>query len=303
MDAFAHARQLTADRLSTGYTWTECPRWHAGAFWFSDMYHHRLVRLSPDGEPQTVLDLSQRSPVHGTEVIPGGFGWLPDGRLIVTSMHERLVLAFDGTHLTVHADLRELATGPINDMVVDADGRAYVTQLGFELFAGESPRDSALLAIEPDGTATALTDLGGFAGANGIAISADGSALLTAEAFANRVTILDRDDKGHLSDRRIFATTSSLPDGICLDTDGGVWAGMPSVAAVARIVEGGAVADVVHFDATQALPPAVVLGGTDRRTLFICAGLDVLDWPQSRRNRAGSIWTAEVAVGGGASRP
>lgn len=303
VDPLAAARETAARELSRGYTWAECPRWHDGALWFSDMYAHRLVRLDAAGEAETVLDLSGRTSVNGAEVIPGGFGWLPDGRLIVTSMHERLVLAFDGEQVTVHADLRELATGPVNDMVVDADGRAYVTQLGFELFAGEEPRDSALLVVEPDGTARALTELGGFGGANGIAVSSDGTRVVTAEAFANRITVLDRDVDGRLSNRRVFAATSSLPDGICLDEEGGVWTGMPSVAAVARILEGGAVSDVVRFDSAVALPPACVLGGEDRRTLYICAGLDVLDWEESRRRRRGSVWAAEVAVGGGANRP
>ncbi|MER5261775.1 SMP-30/gluconolactonase/LRE family protein [Actinosynnema sp. NPDC002837] len=302
-DPLTDAREVVPRELSRGYTWAECPRWHDGALWFSDMYAHRLVRLDAAGAPETVLDLSDRTSVNGTEVIPGGFGWLPDGRLVVTSMHERLVLAFDGEQVTVHADLRELATGPVNDMVVDADGRAYVTQLGFELFAGEEPRDSALLVVEPDGTARALTELGGFGGANGIAVSSDGTRVVTAEAFANRITALDRDAGGRLSGRRVFATTSSLPDGICLDEEGGVWTGMPSVPAVARIVEGGAVTDIVRFDPQAALPPACVLGGEDRRTLYICAGLDVLDWEESRRQRRGSIWAADAAVGGGANRP
>ncbi|MFG6198217.1 SMP-30/gluconolactonase/LRE family protein [Nonomuraea sp. JJY05] len=301
-DPFADARVLAAKQLSSGYTWAECPRWHDGALWFSDMYAHRIVRLDDDGTPHTVLDLSQRTPVNGTEVIPGGFGRLPDGRLIVTSMHERLVLAFDGEQVTIHADLRELASGPINDMVVDGDGRAYVTQLGFELFQGEEPRDSPLLVVEPAGTAHALTDLGGMSGANGIAITADGSRVLTAEAFANRITVLDRDESGRLNGRRVFAETPSLPDGICLDDDGGVWAGMPGVA-VARFVEGGAITDVVPFDATEALPPACVLGGADRRTLYICAGLDVMDWEESRRNRRGTIWQVPVQTSGGANRP
>ncbi|RSM44241.1 lactone hydrolase [Amycolatopsis balhimycina DSM 5908] len=302
-DPFADAVDIAPRELSRGYTWAECPRWHDGAFWFSDMYHHRILRLDAAGTPETIVDLSTRTPVNGGETIPGGFGWLPDGRLIVTSMHERLLLAFDGESLTEYADLRELATGPINDMVVDADGRAYVTQLGFELFAGESPKDSDLLIVEPDGTASALTELGGFAGANGIAVSGDGSRVVTAEAFANRITVLDRDEHGRLGNRRVFAETPSLPDGICLDDDGGVWAGLPAVPAVARITEGGAVTDIVRFDATQALPPACVLGGPDRRTLFVCAGLDVMDFEESRRNRNGTIWTAEVRTSGGGNRP
>lgn len=302
-DPFVDARDIAPQELSCGYTWAECPRWHDDAFWFSDMYTHRILRLDAAGTPETMVDLSTRTSVNGTEVIPGGFGWLPDGRLIVTSMHERLVLAFDGESLIEYADLRELATGPINDMVVDTDGRAYVTQLGFELFAGESPKDSDLLVVEPDGTARALTELGGFAGANGIAVSGDGSRVVTAEAFANRITVLDRDDHGRLGNRRLFAETPSLPDGICLDDDGGVWAGLPSVPAVARINEGGAITDIVRFDATRALPPACVLGGPDRRTLFVCAGLDVMDWEESRRNRNGTIWTAEVRTSGAGNRP
>ena len=303
VDPFADALDITPQELSRGYTWAECPRWHDGAFWFSDMYHHKILRLDEAGTPETIVDLGTRTSVNGTEGIPGGFGWLPDGRLIVTSMHERLVLAFDGESLTEYADLRELATGPINDVVVDADGRAYVTQLGFELFAGESPKDSDLLVVEPDGAARALTELGGFAGANGIAVSGDGSRVVTAEAFANRITVLDRDEHGRLAHRRVFAPAPSLPDGICLDDEGGVWAGLPSVPAVARIAEGGAVTDIVRFDATRALPAACVLGGPDRRTLFVCAGLDVMDFEESRRNANGSVWTAEVRASGGGNRP
>ncbi|MFF5965214.1 SMP-30/gluconolactonase/LRE family protein [Streptomyces collinus] len=303
VDPFADARPLTPRKLSSGFTWAECPRWHDGAFWFSDMYAHRILRLDADGTPHTVVDLSERASANGVEVIPGGFGWLPDGTLIVTSMHERLVLAYDGERLTEHADLRDLATGPVNDMVVDSDGRAYVTQLGFDLFAGETPRESALLVVEPDGTARALTELDGFMGANGIAVTADGSRVVTAEAFANRITVMDRDEHGRLSGRRVFATTPSLPDGICLDDDGGVWAGLPSVPAVARFTGTGAITDVVRFDVTEALPPACVLGGEDRRTLFVCAGLDVLDWEQSRKNRNGTVWQVPVQVSGGANRP
>lgn len=302
-DPFTDAFEITPHELSRGYTWAECPRWHDGALWFSDMYHHRILRLDEAGTPETMVDLSTRTSVNGGEVIPGGFGWLPDGRLVVTSMHERLVLAFDGENLTQYADFRDLATGPINDMVVDADGRAYVTQLGFELFAGEAPKDSDLLVVEPDGSTRALTELGGFAGANGIAVSGDGSRVVTAEAFAGRITVLDRDEHGHLSGRRVLAMTPSLPDGICLDDDGGVWAGLPGVPAVARFVEDGAITDVVRFSPEQALPPACVLGGPDRRTLFVCAGLDVMDFEESRRNRNGTVWTAEVRATGGRNRP
>ena len=39
--------------------------------------------------------------------------------------------------LVPHADLWALTGGPINDLVVDAQGRAYVGNFGFDLMAGE----------------------------------------------------------------------------------------------------------------------------------------------------------------------
>ncbi len=299
---FPGAEIVLASVVSRGYTWPECPRWHDGAFWFSDMYTHRLLRLDEQGREVVVIDASDRTSVNGSEVILGGFGWLPDGRLIVTSMHERVVLVWDGTELSEYADLRALATGPVNDMVVDAEGRAYVTQLGFELFEGEAPKDSHLLVVEPDGQASALTDLGGFSCANGIAISADGSRVVTAEAFANRIAVLDRDAGGRLSNRRVFAQTPFLPDGLCLDADGAVWVGMPGVGA-ARVLEGGTFTHFVPVPADQGLSPACVLGGPERRTLYIAAGLEVMDWEKSRQGREGTIWTAPAPVSAGDSRP
>jgi sugar lactone lactonase YvrE len=303
VDPFAAAEQATPTRLSTGYSWAECPRWHDGAFWFSDMYNHALRRLDSDGNAETVLDLSGRTPVQGDEVVPGGFGWLPDGRLIVNSMHERLVLVWDGETVAEYADLRELAGGPINDMVVDADGRAYITQLGFELFQGEAAKDSPLLVVEPDGSARALDELGVFAAANGIAVSADGTRVVTAESFGVEVVAFDRDEHGVLSNRRTFATLSAPGDGMCLDSEGAAWVASPAGGFVVRVEEGGRITDVAHFANTEVIPNACVLGGPDRSTLHVTGGLEVFDWAKSRTEGLGSVWTLPARVAAGTARP
>ena len=71
---------------------------------------------------------------------PSGLGWLPDGSLLVVSMRDRRVLrrAPDGA-VTEHADLSGHRGGHLNDMVVDAPGRAYVGNFGFDLMAGGDP--------------------------------------------------------------------------------------------------------------------------------------------------------------------
>src|ERR1700722_5302131 len=128
--------------LPSGYSWTECPRWHDGRMFFSDLFNARVLAVAPGGPVGTYLDLSARVGLDGREVVVAGLGFLPDGRLLVNSMHERVTLVWDGSEARVYADLRALATGPINDMVVDAAGRAYVSQLGYELFDGADPRDA-----------------------------------------------------------------------------------------------------------------------------------------------------------------
>ena len=311
-EALSKTHTVTATKLASGFSWPEIPRWHDGAFWFSDMYNHCILRLAEDGTPETVVDASAREslspqPGGGTvadaEVVLGGMGWLPDGRLLVNSMHERVVLVWDGSSLDVHADLRHLAISSINDMVVDADGRAYVTQLGYDLFAGEEARDSAILVVEPDGSPHSADEVGELSCANGIAVTGDGSRVLTAEVNANRITVMDRAPDGSLSNRRVFADTPWLPDGICLDQDGGVWVGMPGSGHVVRIEEGGEVTDAVEIPVDQGLTVACVLGGEDRRTLYVCAGLEVFDWAKSRDEGLGTIWTASTNHSAGASRP
>src|SRR5262245_33081806 len=98
-----------------GLAFPECPRWHEGRLWFSDMHGGRVAVFESDGTAHTIVE------VPGG---PGGLGWLPDGRLLVVSMRDRKVLRHDLEGLTVHADLIGYADGNANDMVVDRYGRA-----------------------------------------------------------------------------------------------------------------------------------------------------------------------------------
>jgi len=311
-DIIAAAAPVTGTKVSTGYSWPEIPRWHEGAFYFSDMYNHQVLTLGADGASEVYIDASDRKPLSSepgssdigdSEVVLGGLGWLPDGRALVVSMHERLVLVWDGTSLETWADLRDIATSSCNDMVVDSDGRAYVTQLGYDLFVGEEPRDSFIMVVEPDGTARNLDEVGAFSCANGIVVAADGATVLTAEVGAYQISAMDRSADGALSNRRVFARTPWLPDGICLDTEGGVWAGLPGSGAVARFVEGGAMTHALSIPMDQGMGVACVFGGDDRSTLYVAAGLEVFDWAKSRTEGLGSIWTAQPGFTGGENRP
>ncbi|HLS77665.1 MAG TPA: SMP-30/gluconolactonase/LRE family protein [Nocardia sp.] len=301
----AGATTFEARKVSSGYSWPECPRWHEGAFWFSDMYTGTLKTLDADGNATVVVDATGRAAHTDVPITLGGFGWLPDGRLIVVSMHEKLLLVHNGgapDDLSVYADLSPFTLAAANDMVVDADGRAYVTQLGFDLFKGEEPVTSPLIVVEPDGTVGTPEKVGPLLCGNGIAISADGTKVYVAEVMAFKITVIDRAPDGTLSNPREFATCPFMPDGIGLDTDGGVWAAMPGGGYVARFTESG-ITDAVALPLEQGIASACLLGGPDRGTLYMTVGFEVFDFEKSAREAQGAIWVAEVAHRGGDTRP
>src|SRR5438128_5702543 len=167
--------EASMDTLVDGLTFPEAPRWRDGKLWFSDFYTHRVLTVDPRGTLETVVEVPQR---------PSGLGWTPDGALLVVSMLDRRLLRVDGGKLRVVADLSTLATGPCNDMVVDAAGRAYVGNFGFDRHRGEPPRTTCLARIDPDGAVTRAADELSFP--NGTIITPDGRTLIVAETLAHR---------------------------------------------------------------------------------------------------------------------
>ncbi|HWH95299.1 MAG TPA: SMP-30/gluconolactonase/LRE family protein [Baekduia sp.] len=245
-------RQLTAD-LRYG----EAPRWHAGRLWISDVHGYALKTIDLDGVARTVTEVPGR---------PSGMGFMPDGRLLLaTALDRRLCWVGTDGALSVAADLADVATGVLNDMVVDGAGRAYVGDTGFNLAAGESPRNGRLLLFtEAGGVRVAAEDV---AFPNGCVVMPDGGGLILAETFARRLTRFAVADDGMLHDRHVLAELEAPPDGICLDAEGGVWAALPEASRFVRIGPNGAVDAVIDAPAPWAI--ACVLGGPDRRTLLM----------------------------------
>lgn len=193
--------------LLDGLSFPEAPRWHDGRLWLSDFYHHRVLTVDESGKTETVASVPNQ---------PSGLGWLPDGRLLIVSMLDRKLLRLDGAKTTEVADLSALAGGPCNDMVVDAEGRAYVGNFGFNRHAGEAERTTCIVRVDPDGKVTKAADDLLFP--NGTVITPDGRTLIVGETFAKRLTAFDIAADGGLSNRRVFAQFADVfPDGICLD--------------------------------------------------------------------------------------
>jgi sugar lactone lactonase YvrE len=271
---------IVAEKLA----FPEAPRWHDGALWFSDFYTHTVHRVGSDGSLETVAEVPGQ---------PSGLGWLPDGALLVVSMHDRCLLRMDGGRLIRHASLDAFTSSLCNDMVVDGQGRAYVGNFGFDMLNREPVRPTVLVMVTPDGQARVVADDLLFP--NGCVITPDGSTLIIAETFGHRLTAFDIAVDGSLSGRRVWASLGEAsPDGICLDAEGAVWVASPPTSEFLRVHEGGRVSERIAVDG-QAI--ACALGGPERRTLFMVVGR-VAKAPRALAERNGRIEARPVAVGG-----
>jgi sugar lactone lactonase YvrE len=220
--------------------------------------------------------------------------WLPDGRLLIVHSRDRLLLRREpGGSLVTHTDLGRLSEGGWNEITVDGRGNAYVSGIGFDLMAGEEPAPGIVALVTPDGSARQVAD--GVAFPNGMAVTPDNSALIVAESYASRLTAFDIAADGGLSNRRVWADLGDgVPDGICLDAEGAIWyADVPNKRCV-RVREGGEVLQTIDLDRGCF---ACMLGGGDRRTLFLVArqwhGLDI-----SQGAGTGQVLAVAVTVPG-----
>jgi sugar lactone lactonase YvrE len=248
---------VTAPRiLLEGLHFPECPRWHDGRLWLSDMHAHRVLTVDAAGRAETVATLPTR---------PAGLGWDLGGRLLTVSMTDRRLLRLDAGRWEQVADLRAIATFHCNDMVVDARGRAYVGTFGFDYEAGEPPVPGQIILVEPGGAARLAAADARFP--NGMVLTPDGRTLIVAETMGPALRAYDVAPDGSLSGGRTWAAlTDVVPDGICLDAAGGVWMASPIATEVVRVEEGGRITDRM---AVSNHAFACMLGGPDRRTMFV----------------------------------
>jgi sugar lactone lactonase YvrE len=272
------------DVLLAGLSFPEGPRWHDGKLWFSDFYTHRVIRVGLDGRAETIVEVPQQ---------PSGLGFRPDGTLLIVSMRDRKLMRLDGQRLALVADLSALAPSLCNDMVVDGTGRAYVGNFGFDRHAGEAPRPTCLIRVDPDGRASVAADELMFP--NGTVIAPDARKLVIAETYAQRLTAFDLAADGTLSNRRLFAQLDGVyPDGICLDAEGAVWVTDARGPRVIRVFDGGRIARTVSTGERNTY--ACMLGGADRRTLFVLTNSG--SGPGMAEKRDGRIEMIKVDVPG-----
>lgn len=274
--------------IGSGLRFTESPRWHDGRLWFLDIHDSAIKAVDLDGRLETIVALPFK---------PNGFGFRPDGTLLVGDALNLRLMQWDGAALHLVADLSGTAVFCLSDGVVDPQGRMYVGDIGYNFWDSQAqPVESCIIArIDPDGSVARVAD--GLAFPNGMVITPDGRTLIVAETNGHRLTAFDIAADGSLANRRVFAQfdQSVQPDGIALDAEGAVWLANPAgQPGVLRVREGGEIVEQITLDVHAY---AVMLSGPDRRHLFISAS-ESHDPADIAQNPSAVLNVSEVTVPG-----
>jgi sugar lactone lactonase YvrE len=272
--------------LMTGLVFGESPRWHDNRLWFSDWGAQEVIAVDLRGKSEVITRIQS---------FPFCIDFLPDGRLLVVSARDRLLLRRepDGS-LVTYADLHSLSDRPWNEIVVDGRGNAYLNNIGFDFPGGEFSTGIIAL-VTPDGSARQVAD--GVSFPNGMVVTPDNSTLILAESYGKRLTAFDIAANGDLSNRRVWADLGEdAPDGICLDVENAIWYGDVGNKHCVRVREGGEILQTIDLDRGCF---ACALGSADMKTLFMVTR----EWSGTTSmagsgERTGQVLTFEVTVPG-----
>jgi gluconolactonase len=268
-----------AERLATGFVFTEGPVWHPDGHWlFVDVRASRIYRLVPGGQPEII-----REPSGGAN----GMTFDRQGRLLLCEGDQRQVTRreSDGTYTPIAQRLGGKRLNRPNDLVTRSDGSIYFTDPGGRLPPAERELGfSGVHRVAPDGTlstATADTEY-----PNGLAFSPDERILYVAitrrdehcleekargEVCTHQcIRAFDVAPDGTLRNNRVFAAMASaadgVPDGMKVDVEGRVYCTGP---------EGVWVFDAAgrHLGILRLpeIPANLAWGGPDRRTMLFTA--------------------------------
>ncbi len=268
-DALSAILETTAaERLATGFVFTEGPLWHPdGFYYFVDVRASMLYRITP-GRPHEVV----------REKTGGGNGTTFDlqGRLVLCEGDNRRVTrqSADGRFEVLVDRFEGKRLNRPNDVVCRSDGSLYFTDPGLRVPLAERELTYAgVYRIAPDGTVSLVAD---FEYPNGLAFSPDERLLYVANTrWAQYIHVLELDARGQMVRRRIFADMSSdetdgVPDGMKVDVEGRVYCTGPGGTWV--FAPDGTRLGVIR---TPEVPANLAFGGPDLRTLFFTARTSV----------------------------
>lgn len=153
----------------------------------------------------------------------------------------------------------------LNDGRTDRQGRLIIG--GMNEVSGKP--ESSVICIDTD--LSVQTVINNVACANSTCFSPDGGTMFFADTPSREIVVFDYDTaSGTVSNRRVhasFAEEPGLPDGSCVDAEGGVWNAEWEGHRVVRVAPSGEIDRIIDVPVWK--PTCCAFGGPDLDTLFI----------------------------------
>jgi sugar lactone lactonase YvrE len=266
----------------------EAPFWDEdnGTLWWIDIQGQRLLGFSPETGREQVFNL------------PGMPG-------LVASLNGSLVVGLEdgfyecdrkqGIGSCLASVEAEDTRTRLNDGKVDGQGRLW---FGTMDKTGSGERIGSLYRLDRDGSVRSFRSR--IAIPNAIAFSPDGTGFYFTDSRTHVVERMSYDPgSGEPGPSQTFATydTTETPDGACIDVEGALWIAIVNGSRIERRLPDGTLDTVVELPVSR--PTMPMLGGADRRTLFVTSQRRFLSADRLKQEPlAGDLLAVRVDVPG-----
>ena len=214
-----------------------------------------------------------------------------DGGLVSVAATTVARLTDDGSTGELVATLPSNGDGMANDARCDPFGRLWVGTVD-----RSGGRGGGLYIVSSDGSVRLVK--GGCELSNGIDWSPDGGTCYFADTLAHAVERLHLDDNGLPVTSSVLFESDLMPDGLTVDSDGGIWVAFWDGGVIRRYTPDGTLDHVVTVP-QGGFVTSCAFGGDDLGTLYITTAAGGLSADElSSSPDAGALFAANVGIGG-----
>ena len=214
------------------------------------------------------------------------------GGAIVAREHDLAISNFDD--LSDLAGFVSVDSDPgmrCNEGGCDPDGAFWIGTLAY----GFTEDAGALYQLDA-GSRRPRPVLDGLTISNGLGWSPDGQVMYLNDSGTGTTWAFDYDPIDGVSGRRVFSRSDDgVPDGLCVDAEGGVWTARYGGGCVQRYAPSGKLDAVVEVPGASKVT-ACCFGGDDLDVLYITTTRE--DLPDDAEPAAGSLYCARPGVPG-----
>lgn len=276
------AVSLERDQLGEGPAWDD----RTGHLLRVDITGGRVLALRPPMRTTGTIDVDGEV----SAVVPR-----ESGGLLLAVGHEIVVLDARGERETLAIVEDEKPDNRFNDCRCDSEGRLWAGTMSKNRVGGTAAL-YRLVAGKPIECVIPDTTL-----SNGLGWSPGGDRMYFVDSTTQRIDVFDFDSRaGDICNRRTFAEIdpqSGLPDGLCVDIEGGVWICLFGGGELRRYDEHGGLDEVIGLPVSN--PTCPTFGGPDHSTLFVTSARHRLSAADlSREPLAGAVLALEPGVRG-----